>query len=269
MGAPAHEATLLLAALPALLTAVPRPIGSSLPRAARSMKGWLRLAPPAQRLPLPWVLICIIMAWFLRRGLRHHALALALQFCTYLRPGEVMSLRGSQLIPPTAAAGQAYTKWGINIGPLESGIPGKTGIFDESLMIDRMLWLNPWLKILKENAGDMDRVWPFPLHRHALLFARAVHDSGLQSLKPTLYAIRHGGASEDLLRGTRSLEAVFRRGRWRAWSSVRRYGKEAKLQAALAKLPVKLLDYGQTLEHTIAAAVLDPRLLPRLPRGMA
>ena len=55
-------------------------------------------------------------------------------------------------------------------------------------------------------------------------------------LRPSLYCLRHGGASHDRLVGARHLEEVRQRGAWRAHSSVTRYDKHARLGLQIARL---------------------------------
>ncbi len=93
----------------------------------------------------------------------------------------------------------------------------------------------------------------------------AVDECGLGAVKPTLYSIRHGGASEDLLRGRRDI-GVFPRGRWRAWSSLRRYGEEATLQAELKNVPADILEHVRARATDIEGTLQDLQLAPPLPR---
>ncbi len=58
---------------------------------------------------------------------------------------------------------------------------------------------------------------------------------------------------------------MFRRGRWRAWSSLRRYGKEAKLQADLSKVSGAVLEYGRAWASNIEAMFQHPYVVPLLP----
>ena len=109
-----------------------------------------------------------------------------------------------------------------------------------------------------------EKVWPFNLSEMARLFGQAVIACQCQALRPTLYSLRHGGASEDLLQG-RSINEVFRQGRWRSWGSLRRYGKEAKLQAELSKVPPAFLQYGRHFHANIEMMFERPRGVPPLP----
>jgi hypothetical protein len=263
-GAPATDGSKFLAALAFAMPRLQKRLPTALPRACRCIKGWMKYAPPDQRLPLPLVMLCCIMAWFLQRRMAAHALCLYIQFLTYLRPGENVSMLRSQLIVPAPLAGQAYNSWAVNIAPVELGRPGKTGLHDESIMIRCEPWLSRWLMVLKTAGPEHEKLWPFTLPELARLFETAATACQCQCLRPTLYSIRHGGASEDLLHGC-SINEVFRRGRWRSWSSLRRYGKEAKLQSELAKVPAPFILYGQRFGQRIGDMFNNPRSVPPLP----
>eukprot|EP00959_Pyramimonas_sp_CCMP1952_P090901 1902991-Pyramimonas_sp.AAC.1 len=61
------------------------------------------------------------------------------------------------------------------------------------------------------------------------MFTLAATALGINHLRPHLHGMRHGGVSDDLLTQRRSMEQVFRRGRWAVISSMRRYAKETAL----------------------------------------
>lgn len=122
-----------------------------------------------------------------------------------------------------------------------------------------------WQQIVKTSGAPNRPVWPFSLAELSRTFVTAANECGLGHMKPVLYELRQGGASEDLLRGTRDLNGVFRRGRWRSRSSVRRYGKEAKLLAELGKVPEPLLQYGRFIEANLERLFDFPGHVPPVP----
>eukprot|EP00973_Karenia_brevis_P065592 9120330-Karenia_brevis.AAC.1 len=87
----------------------------------------------------------------------------------------------------------------------------------------------------------------------------------LSALNPCRYALRHGGASEDLLTKTRSVADVKRRGLWRSDSSLRRYAKEARLLSELKKVPKPSLDYGRLVLQNLKAILLGEIPAPPPP----
>eukprot|EP00959_Pyramimonas_sp_CCMP1952_P107758 2253266-Pyramimonas_sp.AAC.1 len=81
--------------------------------------------------------------------------------------------------------------------------------------------------------------------------------------------MRHGGASDDALRQTRSLEEIKRRGRWAADTSVKRYEKHARVLKSLECLPKPVRDYGLAIEsqlHQLLALQAKPPPPPGLGR---
>ncbi len=73
----------------------------------------------------------------------------------------------------------------------------------------------------------------------------------LDRLRPHLYSLRHGGASEDMLSGRRTAEQVQRRGRWAVASSMKRYAKEPKLLAELQHVSTDAFIFGQLAESNL------------------
>ena len=136
VGTPSADGSKALAALKFFLPNVSRLGAGSLPRSHRALSSWTRLRPGRQRLPLPWIVMTAILGLLCHQGELVVAFALLLQFRTYLRPGVCDNLRVKQLIAPTSAAGLSYQYWALNLSPVEDLVPGKTGEFDESIMLD-------------------------------------------------------------------------------------------------------------------------------------
>ncbi len=77
-GAPSGDGSKFLAALAFATPRLQKLLHLALPRACRSVKGWVQFAPPEQRLPLPRALLCCTLACFLRQQMVAHALCLYL-----------------------------------------------------------------------------------------------------------------------------------------------------------------------------------------------
>ena len=109
---------------------------------------------------------------------------------------------------------------------------------DESLIHDNDEY--HWMpELLRRLRG------PHPCARPALqityaewstAFKRASSALGLDFLEPSLYQLRHGGASHELLTGVRPLDAIKKRGRWCSDASLKRYEKGGRVQQQLALL---------------------------------
>ena len=156
-----------------------------------------------------------------------------------------------QLIAPSPEAGPQFASWGLLLNPFNDGVPGKTGGYDDSLIIDSDPWLGEFLKILVAGRHPEDFLWPVKGSELIALFQGACNALGLQALAPCRYALRHGGASEDIASGRRSLDAVKKRGHWRSDTSLRRYVKETRLQAEVHKISRGALEYGRRALDTL------------------
>ena len=245
-------------ALPALRHFLPAalPRGSSLPRAARAIKGWRLLAPAAQRLPLPRMAAFAVSADLCRRGHAMMGLAVMVSFVGYLRPGECQALLTRHLVPPRERAGAQYGAWGLLLHDASLGRPGKTGMLDEAVLIDKDPWLFPVLAAVRQVRPLDGPLWPFAHDAFVAEFRTSCQRLGLQRLGGCLYALRHGGASDDLLANRRTFAEVRERGRWRTDSSVRRYGKATRLQLEIQKVPAKTWDLGQQAARDFSALFL-------------
>ena len=259
-GAPPDDGGKLIAALQYVFPRLSRQVLLRLPRASRALRAWRRHGPGLQRLPLPMICLAAAIAKFIESGHLVMGLRLLLQHHTYLRPGEICNLRASQLVPAIPAGGIAYNRWSINVAASEYFLPSKTGMMDESVLIDYGDWLHPYLRELVKNRRPEAPLWPFTQRQLCQCFAVVCSSLKFQALGPTLYSNRHGGASEDILRGRRTLAEAQRRGRWRTDTSVRRYCKEAKLMSELGKLDPKIIAFGRASELALPQLFANPRL---------
>ena len=204
------------------------------------------------------------MLW---RKQRKAALYALLMFVLYLRPGEALTMTSDQMVPPmTAAAGAAHlAAWGFIIGPSLLGEPSKTGVYDESVLLDwpELAFLDPLLRTLwRLPQGRL--VWGFDALEFGRIFKQAILDVGLQCLAPVPYTLRHGGASHDILMKRRTIEAIKTRGRWRSDASVARYQKAARALQELNRLGPKTLAFARQVEERLPQLMLG-RLPPTKP----
>ena len=123
-------------------------------------------------------------------------------------------------------------------------------------MVDHLPLLKPALAFLKCRAASPDAaLWSFP--RGDLVEVLRAHGNalGLQEINVSLYSLRHGGASRDLLKKYRTLKEIKLRGRWASDSSLRRYSKETKLVDILSRVPPSTLRLGEWLDERLPAVV--------------
>ena len=191
------------------------------------------------------------------------ALAFLVQFRTYLRPGTCDRLRVKQLVPSNLAAGEQFRHWGLVLNPQEDRVAGKTGLWDQSILYDTEHWIAPFFCILTSNRNPEALLWgeiDFLTE-----FRTATNEVGLSIINPTRYSLRHGGASEDLLSGTRTVLEVKRRGGWSTDSSLKRYAKDTRLQAEVNKLHPNTLVYGALIQSSLKTVFSNPQATPPCP----
>ena len=237
-----------------------------LDRAKTALKGFRRLAPGLSRAPLPWIGLCALVGAALHINELEFAQCLIFLFRTYLRPSECLGLRVDQLVPPLPGSGTNF--WALLLAPEEEAVPTKTKEFDESILLDNpeLVCLYPRFSTLKKRSGR-DMVWSFDYRKFSSLFKRVSELAGLGQANLHPYMMRHGGASDDALRQTRSMEAIKRRGRWAADTSVKRYEKHARVLKSLECLPKPARDYGLVIESQLKS-LLALKARPPAPPGL-
>ena len=151
---------------------------------------------------------------------------LLIMFVCYLRPSELLRLRVQDLVHPTLTK-----KWhGLLLHPQEDGQPSKTGIYDDGVSMDNVYapWLGKWVEQWLQRKRPTDLMFGIKYEQLRLLFVDVMKRLGLAD--PSMYRLRHGGASEDAARKVRSIAAIKKRVRWRCDASLSRYEKHVRLQ---------------------------------------
>lgn len=201
--------------------------GATLPRFSRALTAWSRMSPARKRCPLPWlhlVLVCLYLLKFDQKILVSYLLAV---FACYLRPGEALRIRADDVIPPT----NLFPSVGLRLHPEDRHISSKTGVFDDGMAVDPQYIpdLGQVLLQLARHRGPGNLRFNLSYHEVKAKFQEAM--ANLNLVDPSLYRLRHGGASHDWAAKLRSLPKIKRRGCWMADSSLRRYEKATRLQA--------------------------------------
>eukprot|EP00438_Fugacium_kawagutii_P030809 Skav229499 [mRNA] locus=scaffold2455:119515:131643:- [translate_table: standard] len=124
-----------------------KPQFKNMPRVTRALRGWQIASPPLQRMPIPIEVLCAIIGELMKAGRKEMGLRLFLQFLTYLRPGECSSLTVKQLVPPIAAANQAFNFWAVLLHPAED-----LEIFETEPPFPP----RPWSKVASTLKRDFD-----------------------------------------------------------------------------------------------------------------
>ena len=264
-GHPADHAGKLLASLKFHLPELSPLDGSTaIPRAHRSFRSWQKAAPANQRLPMAFVILCCFIGYAIHLGRRDIAINMLFQYRTYLRPGTCDGLRVRQLVAPQPQAALPF--WALVVNPSEDRVPGKTGLYDQSVLWDIDTWMNPLLNHLVEGRPPTASLWTCSGLDVITLLHNGTEHMGLRALAPCRYAMRHGGASDDLLHRRRSLLEIKRRGQWSTDTSLKRYGKESRLQSEVAKVSPATLQYGSYIQKHLPSLLLGVMRVPPPPR---
>ena len=260
-------ASFYVAALEHFESRVSRLGAFGLPRASRALSSWMKAAPSSQRFPFPWVALCAVIGLIVVEGGRlASALHLLVTFRSYLRPGASDVLGVKQLVPPQPMAGQAYQAWGLLLNPIEDRTPGKIGLLDEAILLDSEPWLHPFFVALTSRRDPEAFLWPVRGAELVEEFQLACLSLGLAHLKPCQYALRHGGASDDLLTCRREHLAVKRRGGWTTDASLKRYGKETRLLKEIGRIPPSVLAFGSLVSSHLPEVLRRTFPLPLVPQ---
>jgi hypothetical protein len=248
----------LLAALSYIRPELGRPCDMGVHRAKQALRGWKRLAPGFSRLPLPWEVVAGVAMLMLSEGLWVEAMGVLISVIFYLRPGELVRLQVRSLVPPLLLAGPGHRHWTLIMHEQEheGSKASKTGVFDESLILDldKYQFLAPALAKLVANRPPSAPLIDLPPGRLAHVLASIGSRLGMKP-SPLLYQLRHSGPSIDFADQSRDLMAIKRRGRWKSDSSLRRYEKGAQITKQLRALP------GSVQSFVVRAATSLPGVL--------
>ena len=235
---------------------------ASRPRLRRALRGFRKQRPPRSRAPVAKEIMAAIVNMLMNDGHSAMAFMVLIMFFSYCRPGEVRSLKRKQFLRPARTRGP-LSHWSIHLAP-QSDRPTasqqitKTGTMDDTVIMDRPMWMAALIAKLCKGLAPDDFVFAIDESLSVNLFRLAGQRLGIPKL--CLYQLRHGGASEEMLDGSRLPEVIQARGRWRTQTSVRRYAKPAQLQRLLNSMPEAKLDYarksfealGQLVRHELA-----------------
>jgi hypothetical protein len=188
---------------------------------------------------LPEMVVTGLTVETCRLGRYDVALVTQLSLDVYLHLGETLGFAQENLSPPQRSLGAAGAHWSLLLHSPSQG-PGKTGIFDDSIILDDDLrqWLHVDLGELHRQMLPGTKLFSFHLADWNRMFKKAI---AALYLKPILlYALRHAGPTADVLHHRRSLAEVKKWGRWTWDSSLGRYEKTGKSLALVGKLGMNI-----------------------------
>ena len=209
-------------------------------------QGFGKRAPAESRDAPPEEAWMAIIGWMLAHNYFLEALGELVRYISYMRPGEGDSMLVNQLVAPS----KPHLPWGILLAPTEGLKPGKTGEYDESLLLDRpgFEWLHKHLSALVNMRDPNQPLWfDDSITVTGRAFSEAITGLGLDHLNLVRYSSRHSSASADLLEKRRTIEQVRGRLRHRSLNSVNRYAKAARVQRFANSFPPNVLTYGEAV----------------------
>ena len=225
--------------------------------ARAALRGFGVAAPTKQRDPMPWEAV-VLLATYLAQLQDPLALdvgrALVVAFDGYLRPSEVVGIKGCDVTIVGRNSVLEYRPVSVTIAPFKAddgGLPNpptKSGEYDDSVVFGDQAsmrsgrgWICGLLAALKKRRPGARAIFTCDLGQLESLTKFAVKTLGMEALRLTPHCARHGGASSDYATSVRPLDGVRRRGRWKAEESVRRYEKAGRLHKQVALISPALL----------------------------
>ena len=173
------EGSRMIAALMFFVSKVSRLKAGGLPRATRALRGWEVCHPNLQRLPLPLEVLGGVKGFCRHHNLQRMALRLWICFRACLRPGEGEDLIVESLVAPVASSHSAQTFLALLLHPLVLCRPGKTGNYDETVLLDVEPWCCALLAELVTNRAPEEHLWRHPCAQFSAMFRQALCYLGL------------------------------------------------------------------------------------------
>jgi integrase len=233
---------------------------TTFPKSKQALKGFVKRAPEKSRDPVPYEAVVIVADALVSVGDYYHCLCAALLlviFDGYLRLGEALAIRKSDVTPPKR--GSQATSWCVCVAPSSGLVPAKNAEFDAGVIVgafDRA-GVSRILAAVYSHTQDNDCLFALI---SASVFRKTLADfisaCCLKKVGFTPHCLRHGGPSHDVYYHGSTLSAVQQRGRWLAAASVRRYAKPAMLLRRLSLLTDAQVLHAVSIRNDLFARVL-------------
>jgi len=229
-------------------------------RCRKASDGFAKRAPAGSRDPPPEEVVYAVVGTCLWLDEPLVALNELLRFLAGARPGEIDDLQVGRFIAPRMKSGC----WSVLFNPVEDLAPGKTGEFDEGVIIDQrhIRVLHPIFNQLVADRDPGQNLWNVSPVHCTKVFNQALAILHVEHLNLVRYSWRHAAASHDLLHKLRSQEEVKQRYRWRSDYSMKRYTKAARVEYFRKQVPVDVLKYGAIIKTQLANVFSGQKIRP-------
>lgn len=242
-----------------------------MPLAKASVQGWKRFELDSARLPCPWVVALLISQWLAQRqdaAMLQSARTVVQQFDLMARPGEIVGVMTDVVCLPRHR-NSTYSTAAVIFAPSDEVLPlddgrrpvlTKTGEQDDAVALDSASFrgVDAVLRVAVKQARlqahpRLFYALTYPLYaKHVAMAARSL--SLPFQVSPHMF--RHGGASEAVHWQRHTLKKVQVGGRWKVFSSVRRYQKAGRLLHMTQRLTSNKLQNGFAAERVFPAFLL-------------
>ncbi|CAE8588660.1 unnamed protein product [Polarella glacialis] len=220
-----------------------------MPRAARSLKSWTKLAVVSEGGPIPEEMVFLIGCEMIAQGHVIEGVWTLVQYDIYGREQDISQLQTDDLHCDG-------TQMALDLGVRSRGESTKTGanhgvVVRRGWVVALLVGMQRWAthcqqtKLFPISQEIFRRSWHKTCRRLAIEFAGSPHN------------IRHSGPSEDLSRQRSTLENVRRRGRWKVMESVQRYTKTFSLTRFRSKLPEVTTVRAKLVEKDVVSALFQ------------
>lgn len=200
-----------------------------IPTAWRLFATWRKLEWPSRAPPLTASIVKSLANYALTHKDLFFAALLALGFFALLRTGELLSLRGSDIL-----CGEKQL-----ILSLKGTKTGQRNAADETVAVEdpfTILIVQTALEVLQSHNATSQRLWEFSQQSFRNHFEAYMQRFHLDHLQFRPYSLRRGGATH-LFQMSGSMELALVKGRWSSNKVARVY-----IADGLSKLPDLLLD---------------------------
>ena len=187
---------------------------------ARALRGWSRLCPTVQRTPMPWEVYQLMLDVLRRDGNLEAEWVTMAGFEGYLRISEAVGVKVGDVVLREQEGVVALPKT-------------KTGL-NQSIVVRSGRFLDVTRRLCKQTKGRVKLV-SFSAETYRRLFRKIVALLGVEPGMLTPHSLRHGGATDDYMRGVPMADIVVK-GRWVYAKTAARYIQQGR--ALLVKFRV-------------------------------
>jgi integrase len=203
-----------------------------------ALRGWHRLHPSQSYPPLTWELT-VAIASRVRSQSPVASIGLLLAFDCYLRLGELLSLRRSDIADSgDARHGVGFSGMALRLRKTKTG--ANQWVTVENADVLRLL--RGLLSALPPQNGET-LLFAFSPSVFRRMFKSACRDLGLSSLYVP-HSLRHGAATRDHFDRKKPMEDILQRGRWASTKSARRYIQSGPALRMATQVPPRVAELG-------------------------